>query len=215
MKSLKKLNELLTKANVPEGVDPAKYERCVQDVKEKEGEDAVNPWAVCAASLQKETTHSSGKVTHGDYQMDAPTQKSTALERLQSLKKADKPSTEESPDTAPEDHSMGPAVQRLKQMGETFQNAPRQEDRSLIDSVKRHPMDRMQNIMGDMKEAAAFTKGDNYHKMKKKDYSGYMSAQQAVERIESDKHEVQDIMPNVSPEDRDEVLRVLRQRGHK
>jgi hypothetical protein len=42
-----------------------------------------------------------------------------------------------------------------------------------------------------------------------------MSAQQAVERIESDKHEVQDIMPNVSPEDRDEVLRVLRQRGHK
>lgn len=36
----------------PKGVDKAKYERCVQDVK-AEGGKAKNPWAICAASLQK------------------------------------------------------------------------------------------------------------------------------------------------------------------
>jgi hypothetical protein len=36
---------------VPKGVDPGKYDRCVEDVKDKG--DAKNAYAVCAASLQR------------------------------------------------------------------------------------------------------------------------------------------------------------------
>lgn len=164
--------------------------------------------------FEKETTHRAGKFSHGDYDMDEPTKKSNALEKLQELKKAsDTPSTAESPDTVPSDKSMGPAVQRLKQMGETFQDQKREEEQNVIQAVQRHPMERLQNVVADMKEAAVYQKSDSYQKMKKKDYNGYMTIQQAVERILTDQHEVQDIMPNVAPEDRDDVMRILRQRG--
>lgn len=217
MNSLKKLNGLLAKANVPEGVDPDKYESCVQQVKAEQGEK-VNPWAICAASLKKETTHASGVGTESKYPTKpdmGKSMKKSALDKLKELTKADTPSTAESPDTVPTDKDLGPAIKRLKQMGETFQNAPRQEDQNVIAAVQRHPFERLQNIIGDMKEAAVYKKSDSYHKMKKKDYNGYMGVQQAVERILDDKHEVQDILPNVAPEDRDDVLRILRQKKEK
>ena len=49
--SLKKSEDLEKKQGVPEGVDTAKMERCVTAVKRQGGK--YNPWAVCAASLQK------------------------------------------------------------------------------------------------------------------------------------------------------------------
>ncbi|MEM4379320.1 MAG: hypothetical protein QXL01_01355, partial [Thermoplasmatales archaeon] len=53
-KKLKRLQEKVSKANPPEGVNPEKYESCVQQVKAKHGtEGKVNPWAVCSASLKK------------------------------------------------------------------------------------------------------------------------------------------------------------------
>lgn len=45
------------KKPVPEGVNPEKYDSCVDQVKEKSGK-GTNPYAVCAASLKKEQ-HSS------------------------------------------------------------------------------------------------------------------------------------------------------------
>jgi hypothetical protein len=40
---------------VPKGVDPAKYDRCVEDVKDKpKGEQPRNAYAVCAAALKSE-----------------------------------------------------------------------------------------------------------------------------------------------------------------
>ena len=37
---------------VPKGVNPGKYDRCVEQVKEKQ-KDKVNPWAVCSSRLGK------------------------------------------------------------------------------------------------------------------------------------------------------------------
>lgn len=47
---MSKKESLKKKQGVPKGVDPAKHERCVRQVKRK---DVKNPYAVCNASLQK------------------------------------------------------------------------------------------------------------------------------------------------------------------
>lgn len=50
--SMKKTSRLRKPA--PEGVSEEKFDSCVEQVKEDQGEDEVNPYAVCSASLQKE-----------------------------------------------------------------------------------------------------------------------------------------------------------------
>jgi len=109
------------------------------------GKMSMPKYPKAGKNLTKQHTHTSG----ADKDMDQPGK------QMANIKKEEK--------------GLSAKIARLKEMGQTFMDSPRQEEENLIARVARHPFDRLKNVMGDMKAQSAYRKNDSFNKMRHKE----------------------------------------------